>query len=309
MPDKISRRHFIESSSLALLFAAYPSWARAQERAAFSMADVRDGVGIFQAQGGTIAFTIDDAGLAVVDSQFEKTAKICLLELQKKAAEKPIEFLINTHHHGDHTGGNAVFRPVARKIVGHERVPELQRMQAKERKLPEPTAPDTTFAKSWSGKVGKREIRAKHYGPAHTGGDAVVTFVDANVAHMGDLVFNERHPFIDPPAGASIVNWPKVLDAAIADHDAKTKYIFGHGKGDVVLGGRKEVERFRDYLLKVVEVARMDIADGKSRDEIIARSALEGFDGFFVGNPERMSLASSLGVAFDELTRPAKPAD
>ena len=68
----------------------------------------------------------------------------------------------------------------------------------------------------------------KYYGPAHTSGDAVVTFEKANVAHVGDLVFNRRHPYIDRPAGASIANWIKVLEGTVADHDGGTIYIFGH---------------------------------------------------------------------------------
>ncbi|MEM7260541.1 MAG: MBL fold metallo-hydrolase [Planctomycetota bacterium] len=293
----ISRRRFLQTSSAALLFANFPGLARAAQRAAFTIEELAGGVGIFKAQGGTIAYLIDEAGLALVDSQFPRTAKICLNEMRKRT-DKPFEFLINTHHHGDHTGGNRVFRDEAKKIVGHENVPKLQK-QAKTRGSA-PVVPDTTFAKEWQGTVGKKRVRAKHYGPAHTGGDSVITFLDSNIAHMGDLVFNERHPFIDPPAGATLLNWPKVLDAALKDHDAKTQYIFGHGKGNVVLGKAKDVERFRDYLVAVVDTARAAIRAGTSKQILVKRKTLPGFESYIGQGP--MSLESSLGAAHDELT-------
>ncbi len=301
MNRDLTRRRFLQTSSAAVIMGAFPGLVAGRQRN-FKIEEVRGNISVFKAQGGTIGFMVDEKGLAVVDSQFARTAAMCLNELNKRRNEAPIEFLINTHHHGDHTGGNGTFRKSVKKIVGHDNVPKYQRQQAKQQKREEPTVPDTTFAKTWSGKVGKQEIRAKHYGPAHTGGDAVVTFVGANVAHMGDLVFHERHPFIDPPAGASILNWPKVLDAAIKDHDEKTRYIFGHGKGDVVVGGRKEVERFRDYLAAVTNHARGCIGAGKSRDETTKLDLLKGFESYGAGSG-RLSLAGSLGVAYDELSK------
>ena len=114
--------------------------------------------------------------------------------------------LINTHHHGDHTGGNGVFRDAAKKIVAHANVPRYQKEAAAAPPTnpnapppPPPTFPDTTFPDRWKAEIGDEVISAYHYGPAHTGGDAIVLFEKANVAHMGDLMFNRMQPFIDRP--------------------------------------------------------------------------------------------------------------
>ena len=147
-----------------------------------------------------------------------------------------IDILVNTHHHGDHTGGNPVFKAAVKKILAHANVPELQRAAAARQAAARPGAPapeivvaDATFTSTWREDVGGEMMALKYYGAAHTSGDAVVTFEKANVVHMGDLVFNRMHPFIDRPAGASIANWITVLERTVADHKNDTVYIFGHG--------------------------------------------------------------------------------
>ncbi|MDZ4675551.1 MAG: hypothetical protein SGI84_13945, partial [Gemmatimonadota bacterium] len=88
--------------------------------------------------------------------------------------------------------------------------------------------PDTTSINSWSAEVGDERVVARHHGRAHTSGDVVITFERANVAHMGDLMFHQRHPVVDRAAGALMCNWMRVLDQVAADHVSDTIYIFGH---------------------------------------------------------------------------------
>jgi glyoxylase-like metal-dependent hydrolase (beta-lactamase superfamily II) len=108
--------------------------------------------------------------------------------------------------------------------------------------------------------VGDEWIRAKFYGRAHTSGDAVITFERANVAHMGDLMFNRRHPVVDRPAGASMKNWISVLEAAAKDHNNDTIYIFGHGgMNQPVTGPRAELMYFRDYLTALLAYVQTEI--------------------------------------------------
>ena len=117
--------------------------------------------------------------------------------------------------------------------------------------------PDRTFTDVWREQVGDEWVRAKYYGVAHTSGDAVITFERANVAHMGDLMFHQRHPVIDKAAGASIKNWISVLEKAAADHDNDTIYIFGHANtGLPVTGPRAALMAFRDYLTGAPRVRR-----------------------------------------------------
>ena len=122
------------------------------------------------------------------------------------------------------TPGNGVFRPAAKKIVAHAqcaRAAEGGRGAQTAQPAPPPTLPDTTFPETWQAPR-RRGVPAKHYGPAHTGGDIVVFFEKANVVHMGDLMFNRRHPFIDRPAGASIAGWITALEQMAKAHGADT---------------------------------------------------------------------------------------
>jgi glyoxylase-like metal-dependent hydrolase (beta-lactamase superfamily II) len=128
----------------------------------------------------------------------------------------------------------------------------------------------------------------------------VVTFEKANVVHMGDLVFNRRHPFIDRPGGASIANWVKVLEGTIADHGADTIYIFGHaGTNWPATGSRADLAYMRDYLTALLEYVRGEMKAGKTRDVIVkSTDLLKGF-------PDHGPLIERvLTAAYDELAPP-----
>ena len=158
-------------------------------------------------RGGTIGWLITPEAVVLVDSQFPDTATLCL-EGVKSRSKRRIDLLINTHHHGDHTSGNIVFKPETPHILAHENVPALQKKSAEERgNVNQQAYADQTFGKTWDQDIGHERLEMRHYGPGHTGGDAVVTFAKANVVHMGDLVFRARHPFVDRPGGASVRNW------------------------------------------------------------------------------------------------------
>src|SRR5690606_7740412 len=151
------------------------------------------------------------------------------------------DVVVNTHHHGDHTGGNPVFKPAAKAIVGHANVPELQRAAAARANQPAGNlvVPDTTFADTWRTTLGGEVVSARYFGPAHTKGDIVVTFERANVVHMGDLMFNRIYPAIDRPGGASIRGWIGVLEKVAADYPADAIYIFGHANPRAPVSGKR----------------------------------------------------------------------
>jgi cyclase len=239
----------------------------------------------------------------VVDSQFPAEATACLAGLNERSRDRAVAALVNTHHHADHTDGNISFKGVARTIVAHARADELMRdppgMALSEG---EHLFPDATFAESWTMDAGSERVRAKFYGPAHTSGDIVVTFERANVAHMGDLGFNQRHPIVDRAAGASIRNWITVIDRAAADHDSDTIYIFGHVNTSVpVTGGRADLVRFRDYLAALLAFVESQVKSGRSREEILAvRDPLPGFESF--GRFGASGAREAKTVAYEELT-------
>jgi glyoxylase-like metal-dependent hydrolase (beta-lactamase superfamily II) len=301
---RLDRRQFIVLSSGAL--AATPlARAFAQQPAtppATAFADVRRNVGTFTGRGGTIGWLINRDAVIAVDTQFPDTAKLCVDGLKGKASGRAIDAVVNTHHHGDHTGGNAVFREAAKKLVAHARVPELQKKFAST--APDaapPVVADTTFDASWSQSFGDETVSAHYNGPGHTGGDAIVHFERAHVVHMGDLLFHERHPRVDRPAGASIRNWMTILEKVVRDMPADTIFIAGHSReGLPVAVDAKAVTKFRDYFDAVLTHAQKGIAQGQGKDAITATASLPGFEGYQGGGT--LTLAGVLGVAYDELT-------
>jgi glyoxylase-like metal-dependent hydrolase (beta-lactamase superfamily II) len=258
--------------------------------------DVRRNVGVFTARGGTIGYLVTPDAVVVVDSQFADTAAM-FLEGMKPKTTRRFDLLINSHHHPDHTGGNKVLQPSAMKIVAHANVPGLQRKQAAAQKSEANQAyADTTFERDWKASVGRETVSARHYGPAHTGGDIVITFQNANVAHMGDLMSFQRNPRADRPAGASIVNWITVLENTVKDHAADTIYVFGHSKvGERVTGSSKDLLELRDYFSAMLDVTRKAIASGRSQEEVVKTPAIPGFERY-EGTP------TALEAAYQELT-------
>ncbi len=295
-----NRRAFLRHSSLGLLAGALASPTRLVAAASRPVrlqgefTPLRRNVGIYTERGGTIGWLLSDDGVVIVDSQFADTAENLADGLRDRGSEN-IDVLVNTHHHRDHTAGNGVLAPHARSIVAHARVPELQR--AYEADEPQ-TYADTTFDREWSIAIGDETVRARHYVPAHTGADATVFFEEANVVHMGDLMFNRLYPFIDGPSGASVRGWIETLEAVMADHDAETLYVFGHASERFgVTGSREELGVQRDFLSAVLEAAEAGVRDGATADEVAEETVLEGFPDH-EGPPER--LATALRVAYDD---------
>ena len=302
---KWNRREFLTTSSLALAAGAFrsvPAMGQAPATAG-TFRELRNGVGIFVGRGGTIGWAITPDAVVVVDTQFPDTAGVCLQGIEQRSTRQ-IDAIINTHHHGDHVGGNAVFKPMAKTIVSHERVPGLQRAQAEAggAEVPPQAYPDTTFSDRWRQSFGNVTVSAWHHGPAHTGGDAVVFFEEANIAHLGDLTYNKRHPNMDPPAGGSARNWVSVLEKTTADLNADTLFVVGHAKEglDQVIS-MSDVLQFRDYLSAVLEYVERGLARGQSKAELAALQVLPNFED--LGSvPPRFTLGTFIEKVVDELS-------
>lgn len=300
-----NRREFLAGSALALIGSAIGgrSVVRAWQQQPPPPAQpvftaIRRNVGFFTMRGGTIGYLIDPAGVAVVDTQFMDSAKAFLAGLEERSKGRGVDRLLNTHHHGDHVGGNMAFKGVAKRVVAHATAAEhMKTNPGRQGQAAEQLYPDATFTETWREQVGDEWIRARHYGRAHTSGDAVITFERANVAHMGDLLFNRRHPVVDRPAGASMRNWAVVLEKTAADHNNDTTYIAGHAGGQFpVVVGRADLMLFRDYLTALLEFVQGQIKAGRTQAEITAiREPLPKF-------PDHGALtAGILGNAYGEL--------
>jgi cyclase len=305
-----TRRDFVKASALAIPAAAVPSTARAQQAGAPGTPAVappappvftplRRNVGIFHQRGGTIGWLLNSDGLLVVDSQFADTAPNLLSGL-KERSPRNIDVLINSHHHPDHTGGNGVLRPSAKQIVAHARSKENQRVAA-EKSQAQVTLPDVTFTETWSVTLGDETIRAKHWGPAHTGGDASIHFERANVVHLGDLLNNRGYPNVDAPAGASVQGWIRVLEQMAPAYPADALYVYGHAEaGYPYIGTRADLLYQRDYFTAVIEYVGRARKEGRPREDLVKVEVLPGFE-HFGGIKARLGLA--LTLAFDELAQ------
>ena len=301
----MNRRQFLVSSSAGLAGIPLIRWtAWAQQPAAppaTAFNDMRRGVGYFTGQGGTIGYLINGDGAIAVDSQFPATAGPCVEGLTQKAP-KGIDLLINTHHHPDHTSGNPIFKPVVKHIVCQEKCLEWHKKTAAAAANPAPQAfADTTFGESWSTTLGDEKVWAFYHGAGHTSGDAVIVFEKAKVVHMGDLMFNRLHPRLDFAAGGSARNWIKVLDRVAKDHRDAT-FIFGHAKAGVpVTGSVKELEYFRDYLSRVVDMVQKAVTAKQSKDELLKTPEVPGFPDH-ASSGQVLTLAGILGSVYDEIT-------
>ena len=313
-----TRRDFLAASAAAALGVAagrpLAAFARQGAQAQPVFTPIRRNVGTFTMRGGTVGWLVNARGVAVVDTQFPAEARALLAGLQERSRSRPIDVLLNTHHHGDHTGGNAVFRGIAQRVVAHgmadqhmRRAPGAQWQQGQQGQQPQGDAPeqlypDTTFTHTWSAEVGDERIVVRHHGRGHTSGDAVITFERANVVHMGDLMFHRRHPVVDRAAGASMRNWARLLEQVTLAHARDTIYIFGHANtGLPVTGNAADVLAFREYLGAVLAFVEEHVAAGRTREEILAmREPLQGFEqwGAF-GQPGGRD---PLSVAYEEVT-------
>ena len=313
----ITRRSFIATSSAALASTTFGrvSLFGQQPPAPITpiFKELRRNAGFWTARGGTIGWLINPSGgVIAVDSQFPDTAASCVELLLGQSGKPEIAALINTHHHGDHTGGNGVFRPKTKQIIGHANVPKYMKggydqavaRRAQQTPAPttpaptEPVVPDKTLTDALAFDHGDERVSVKHYGPAHTGGDVVVLFERANVAHMGDLMFNRLHPVIDRANGASIANWIVLLNKVAAELPADTIYIFGHAapKFDVT-GTRADLRHHASYLTALLDYTRTQVKAGKTREQFLASTdIIKGFEDY---GP---LVARPLPAAFDEVT-------
>jgi len=270
---------------LGLLLAASPmAFAKPQDDSAkethIEIIPIRDGIYMLTGQGGNIGLSIGTDGVFMIDDQFAPlTAKI-------KAAiatlsDQPIRFVMNTHWHFDHTGGNENLGREGVVIVAHDHVRERMShdnfITAFNKKIPaspDIALPAVTFNDRMTFHVNQRTIHISHHRNAHTDGDSIVVFKKANVIHTGDIFFNGLYPFIDASSHGSINGMIKTVEHILSLANAQTKIIPGHGP----LANKADLATYRDMLITVRKRMQTLIDQGKTLDEIIAIKPNQDFD-------------------------------
>ena len=293
-----NRRDFITASSLGLvsavggraLFAQTPAAQPAPAVPEFK--DVRGSVGVFTARGGTIGYLVMPDAVVVVDSQFPDTAPMFLDGLKPKTS-RTIDLLINSHHHGDHTGGNKVMQPSVAKIVAHATSPVFSASRRQRRKTEaNQAAADMTFEKDLKTAFGDETIT----GATTPGAQRRRTSSCSRTpTSRPDPLSYQRHPRADRPAGRVDREPGARARTVVSDQSADTIYIFGHAKaGERVTGSGKDLLELRDYFTAMLDFTRKAIAAGRPMEEVVKTAAIPGFERY-EGTP------TALQAAYDEL--------
>lgn len=274
----------------ALTLYTLPAVGLAQDAAGITTQQVAAQIFMLQGEGGNIGlFTGPDATFLVDDQFAPLTAKI--LAAVVAAGGKRPDFLLNTHYHGDHTGGNENLGRAGTLILAHDNVRErlasgsfIAAFNMKAPAQPEAALPVVTFSEELALHINGETVRVMHVAHAHTDGDSFVHFQQANVIHAGDLVFNGFYPFIDVQHGGSLRGMLAGAERILALADDATRIIPGHGP----LASRADVAAYRDMLATAYQRLRALKADGKSAAEAVAAQPLADLeaawgDGFVTG--------------------------
>ena len=231
--------------------------------------------------GGNIGLLAGPDGKIVVDTGVPPAAQSLLKLIESNGGTAPIHRVINTHFHGDHTGGNEAFNKAGVRIVSHDncraRLATEQTNAFFNRKTPaapEAARPETTFSDKLTMHLNGEEIRMVYIPPAHTDNDVMLHFTKANVIHTGDLLFNVAFPYIDYSAGGNIMGMIKAMDVIMATADDKTKIIPGHGP----LATKADVQAERDMMTDIVSVIEPMVKAGKTEAEVIAAKPTAKYD-------------------------------
>ena len=185
------------------------------------------------------------------------------------------------------------------QVVSHENaLKNLKEVSRKQKTEDKQLFPDKTFKDDMDFRVGDENVKLYYFGPAHTNGDAIIHFVNANIVHMGDLVFNRRYPFIDRPGGAHIGSWIEVLDKAMKKFDEDTLFVFGHSLDPhQVTGTHEDLKAFQNYLQKLLEFVGKEIKSGKSKEEVLKATSIPG-----AAEWKGQGIERSLNAAYEELS-------
>lgn len=257
--------------SITLSFVALTSVAQQRDfsKVEIKVVPVAKNISMLEGSGGNIGVSVGTDGILIVDDQFAPLAEKIEAALHQLNPGK-LKFVLNTHHHGDHTGGNANFGAKDATIIAQSNVRKRLASDANSKKE---ALPVITFDQSASVHFNGEEIKLLHHGPGHTDGDSVIHFTGANVVHMGDLFFNGAFPFVDLKSGGSIEGYIKTVATVLEKIPADAKVIPGHGK----LGTVEDLKTFHTMLVETTGLVKKDIAAGKSLADLKAAGLPEKF--------------------------------
>jgi cyclase len=251
--------------STVCVHAQQRDWSQVQMKAT----KVAGNVYMLEGSGGNIGVSVGADGILIVDDQFAPLADKIRASL-KELGQGRLRFILNTHWHGDHTGGNVVFGPEA-PIIAHDNVRKRMAVEQKSEVFksttpasPKEALPVITFNQTLTVHFNGEEIRAIHFPQGHTDGDSVIFFTASNVVHLGDDFFAGRFPFVDLESGGSVEGLAKNIGEIITRIPEGAKLIPGHGPISTI----DDLKNYHRMLLQTTEIVRGKIAAGKTLEQI-----------------------------------------
>ncbi|UCE69607.1 MAG: MBL fold metallo-hydrolase [Flavobacteriaceae bacterium] len=261
---------------------------------------VADQIYVLFGAGGNMGLAIGDDAAYLIDDQFAPLSEKIMAAV-RKITDKPLKFLVNTHWHGDHTGGNENFGKAGTILVAHEAVRKRLAAPSERNGRVRPASPvvalpEITFTDELTLHLdAERTMHVMHVNNSHTDGDSYIYFPEDNVIHMGDNFSNGGYPFIDLNSGGDIDGFIKNLSMALFMVDDQTRIIPGHGP----VANRETLRAYRDMLETLRKRVRKAKDSGKTLEEILqmdpSREWDEGFGTGFI-NPERILTAIYLSL-------------
>jgi cyclase len=260
--------------------AAFAAAAQDFSKVEIKTIPLADHTYMLMGSGGNLGLSVGDDATFLIDDQFGPLTPKIQAAIAAVTA-KPVKFILNTHWHFDHTGGNENFGGTGAVLVAHENVRRrmsseqfIEFMKAHVPASPHVALPVVTFSQGLTFHLNGDEMRVMHVPRAHTDGDAIVHFVKSDVIHMGDVFFNGMYPFIDTSSGGTIDGMVAGCDMALAIAGDATRIIPGHGP----LGTKAQLKAYRDMLATVSARVKKLVAEGKKPDEIVKAGVSAEFD-------------------------------
>ena len=280
---------------LLLLIMNLPSTANAQSFSDVEMIvhPVNKNVSYIEGRGGNIGVIYGEDGILLIDDQYAPlTEKI--IEAISDFSSEPIRFIINTHMHPDHTGGNENFGKRGALIVGHENVRSQMKIAGYDQ-----TPPFVTFSKDINFHINDENIHVFKVPNAHTNNDSFIKFTNANVIHTGDVFRSESYPYIDANNGGSFLGTIEVYELLISLCDENTKIIPGHGKQTTVQTVKLAIEMLQEIKSRI----ELMIMEGKDLDEILRSDISVDYDNRWDSGRRIGGARGMISVAFSELVK------
>ena len=278
---------YATGAAVCLIFGLLPGLLPAQDfsKVSIQTIGVADGIYMLMGAGGNIGVSTGPDGVFLIDDQFAPMTEQITAAIAA-VTDAPVKMLINTHWHGDHTGGNQNFSQSGALIVAHDNVRVRMNsthistfFKSETKPSPQAALPVVTFDNTVTFHLNGQTILAEHVPPAHTDGDSIIWFKEANVIHMGDTFFNGFYPFIDADSGGSVAGMIEAVDRVLPRIDAQTIIMPGHGP----LTDRKGLMVYRDMLQTVADRIQAMIDEGQSQQDIVAAKPTAEFDEIWAG--------------------------